>query len=143
MRSLIIKLLPLPLILSTALVFRWFSISYGKSWATIIGFLFYEIVWCICIPLIILGRKGYVELFIPKKQLFIKQNWWVVILGLLTIIGSLILFVNGLKIYSLLVFLIGIPFTIFNGICEEVFWRGMFTKEFGNNIFWLFAKMCG
>lgn len=135
MKNKIVLLMPIVLIITTALVFRFSSISIGRNWATIVGFLFYQITWCILFPLIVLGKKDFFDLFYEKNRLFQRKNMIFIILLLSTIIGALIIFFNIATKYSILIFLLGIPLTTINGICEEILWRGVFIKKFRNNIY--------
>jgi len=50
--------LPLLLIPSMALVFVFSARILSNDWAYLLGFLFYWLVWCYMVPLIILGKQG-------------------------------------------------------------------------------------
>jgi len=133
MKNRLILFLPIILIVTTAIIFRVFSILLGKSWSIIIGFSFYQIIWCTIIPLVFLGKNSFLELFKQKERFFQKKNIVLIVLFLLPIIGALFFFIPNLSKYSLLTFLIGIPVTTINSTCEEIFWRGLFVKEFYHN----------
>jgi membrane protease YdiL (CAAX protease family) len=73
-------------------------------------------------------------LFKEQNKLIQEKNVLYIILLLLTIIGAIAIFFNNLTKYSFLIFFLGIPLTIINGTCEEIFWRGIYIRIFKNSI---------
>lgn len=51
--------LPILLLLSTALVFISLSQWFGKELGYVLGFTFYWVMWCLIVPLILLGKDGF------------------------------------------------------------------------------------
>jgi hypothetical protein len=94
MKDKFVIITPIILLLSTAFVFRYSSILFGINWATIIGFAFFQIIWCIFMPLIILGKKEFLYLFKEQDKLIQKKNVLYIILLLLTIIGAITIFIK-------------------------------------------------
>ena len=54
-------ILPVVLITSTAFVFFVFSNVLGNDLGYVIGFSLYYIIWCYGIPLILIGKDGFVS----------------------------------------------------------------------------------
>lgn len=133
MQKIVVALSPMPLILSTAVAFKSFSMLFGADWATLIGFSFYQIVWCIFFPLRVLGKAQFLDMFKEKERLFQQKHALLAALLALSVLGATPIFFYNLETYSIAVFLIGAPLTLINGACEEIFWRGLFFKTFGDN----------
>lgn len=124
-------LLPVLLLLSTALIFFLFSQWLGKDLGYIFGFIFYWVVWCIMTPVLILGKNTFFSLFRGEGLLFQKKNWLPITLLLATTVGALLMyFIPNIATTPLEIIMIGIPVAIINGTCEEIFWRGLYVKKF-------------
>jgi membrane protease YdiL (CAAX protease family) len=132
--------LPFLLIPSTALVFVFSARMLSNDWGYLIGFLFYWAIWCYLVPFIFLGKQGIVNLF--KKEpssLFRKNNWYLIILLLGTIIGAVVMyFIPRFGDAPLLVMLFAIPIAIIGGAGEEILWRGLYIKSFPGHLFWAY-----
>lgn len=131
----VLVILPIFLISTTAIVFRGTSTLLGASWATIIGHTFYQIIWCISIPILLIGKNNFIALFKESKsnRLFQKKNTLYMVLLSLTIIGAVPLFISNLSSFSIVIFLLGIPLTTINSSCEETLWRGTYIHLFNKN----------
>src|SRR3954462_13840955 len=75
-KQLILFILPLILTPSCAFVFKWAAATYGNKPGYFIGFLFYWLFWCICIPTQLIGSRTILQCFSLKKYTF---NWQVVV----------------------------------------------------------------
>lgn len=127
-------LLPILLILSTALVFvslsKWLNAELGY----VLGFIFYWLIWCFLVPYFLLKREGVVSLFREKSPLFSKSNWLPA--GLLILIVAITVKMyplTGLVATPARLLIIAIPVAIINGICEELLWRGLYVRAFPDN----------
>ncbi len=135
-RKVLFILLPILLILTTSAVFYSMSVIIGKYEGYLIGFLFYWIFWCLTIPLFI-TKKPISTFFKDENPLFIKKNWWIIILFLSTIIAPVFMyFLPNLFSKPVLLLLLSIPFAIIHGFSEELFWKGFYIKEFPDNVVW-------
>ncbi len=129
----IVILMPVVLIISASFVFYLSSRSFGKEIGYLTGFLFYWLVWCLLIPLMLLG-KNILFLFKDKKPLLIKKNWWIIILLLSTIISPMFMyFIPEVSNKPMVVILLSIPLALMNGFFEELFWRGLYVSFFPQN----------
>jgi membrane protease YdiL (CAAX protease family) len=128
--------LPLLLISTTGSIFYYSASSLGVDWSYLIGFLFYWIVWCYVIPLILLKPHGFYELF--KKgavSIFGKHNWYLSVLLFATVIGALIIyFIPNVITAPLPVIILAIPLSIIAGTGEEILWRGLYIRSFPGNL---------
>lgn len=134
MKKSIVLLAPVGLVLLMAFLFRQLSIHLGPHWAVLIGFAFYQAFFCLFFPLLLLDKKEFTSLFRARGTFFQPKNRWLAGLLLLTVLGAIPMFTDYLARHPLSVFLLGIPCAIVNSVCEEVFWRGLFLKTFGNEV---------
>lgn len=129
-RKLLLILLPVLLTASASCVFYCAARLWGRDIGYLTGFLFYWLVWCLLVPLLLLGRD-YFTMLRDKKPLFRKQNWWVILLLASTVTAPVFLYlIPGLSVTPLPVMLLGIPFALIHGFFEETFWRGLYISFF-------------
>ncbi len=128
--------IPFILLPSTALVFAHASRAFGKERGYLLGFLFYWIIWCLIVPLIFLGRDGFLSLFVDNAPLFSRPNWLAAVLFIFITLITLLMYVKDFIHAPWTLILIAIPAATVNGICEEVLWRGLYVKTFPDNV-WL------
>lgn len=127
--------LPILLISSTALVFSGAAQWLGNDKGYLLGFGFYW-TWCLSVPIICWGKHGFRWLFTEETPLFKKENWLLISILLLTVVGAVwMYFIPNLAKVSIWVVLFS-PITIINGTCEEILWRGVYVKAFGKKVFW-------
>jgi membrane protease YdiL (CAAX protease family) len=130
--------LPVLLLASTALVFTALSRWLGRNLGYVLGFAFYDLVWCILVPLLLLGRKGFVGLFSERVPLFSKANWLPATLLVITTVVAVVMYrdtIANIASTPVALILIGIPVTIINSTCEEILWRGVYARAFPNRFF--------
>ena len=58
----------------------------------VLGFIFYWLVWCFFVPLLMLKREGFISLFKEKNPLFRKSNWLPAGLFVLIVIITVIMY---------------------------------------------------
>jgi hypothetical protein len=133
----LLLLLPVLLIASTALVFVLLSSWLTPELGYVLGFLFYWIVWCLLVPLLVLKGKGVASLFRGESPLFRKSNWLAASLLVLILVITLIMYPPGTLLTApARLLIVAVPVAIVNGICEELLWRGLYVKFFPGNL-WL------
>jgi membrane protease YdiL (CAAX protease family) len=125
-------ILPILLTSSTALVFTSLAGWLGADLGYLLGFGFYWL-WCVSVPLLLFGKDGFLSLFRAEAPLFRRENWFLIALLSLTLIGAFVAyFVPNLASVSPWIVLFS-PVAIVNGICEELLWRGTYVKAFRHN----------
>ena len=125
---------PAVLILTTLAVFQVTKSATGEWGTHLTGFAFYWAAGGIIIPLILLGRSGYASLFstVPVSwsvrlragvaSLFLPAAFGFLFVFPYLFPGESNLLIPGLVLYALI-----------NGTFEEVFWRGLFIRQFRSN----------
>jgi membrane protease YdiL (CAAX protease family) len=129
-------LLALPVLLtaSTALVFTLLTGWLGADLGYVLGFGFYWL-WCVSVPLVLFGKDGFLSLFREESPFFRRENWFLITLLALTIVGAVVGYaIPSLARVSLWTALFA-PIAIVNGTCEEVLWRGTYVKAFRHSVF--------
>ena len=133
-QKIFLLLLPILLILSTALVFVSLSKCLNAELGYVLGFIFYWLVWCFFVPLFMLKREGIISLFKEENPLFSKSNWLPAGLFVLIVVITVIMYPpTGLVDVQAKLLIIAISVAIINGICEELLWRGLYVRAFPNN----------
>jgi membrane protease YdiL (CAAX protease family) len=129
--------LPALLLASTALVFTTLARWLGKNLGYVLGFAFYDLVWCILVPLLLLGRKGFLGLFSERVPLFSKKNWLPATLLVITTIVAVAMYwdnITNIGSTPIALILVGILVTTVNSTCEEILWRGVYARAFPNRL---------
>jgi membrane protease YdiL (CAAX protease family) len=129
-------ILPFILIPSAAFVFSVLSKWLGKEKGYLLGFFFYWTVWCVFVPLIYLGKDGFLSLFVDKSPLLYRPNWLAAVIWVLITLVTVVMYGREFLKAPLTLILIAVPLATINGICEELLWRGLYVRAFPNN-FWL------
>lgn len=125
------------LVISTIAAFQVCTSNYGKTTGYILGFCFYWLIWCLILPMLIVGTSNIKNLYKIKAPAFGKPA----ILNIVLTIFPFIL--TGTVVFSRIadkinanVIVYALIFALINGSMEELFWRGTFNAVFENNI-WL------
>jgi len=101
------------------------------------GFLFYWILWCGLLPLLVVGPNGLREMFKDVRPRFGRPAW----LGLLFLIGPFVapfftMFLPHVQDITPTILLYSVLFAITNGTFEEVLWRGLYVTIFPDRWLW-------
>ncbi len=132
---------PIILIGLEAIIFYLGAIWFGPDWGYLIGFLFYDVIFCVTVPWILIGNKKFASIFQQENRLFQKKNWYVIILIFVIPVIAIIMYWDTIITYfdnPWLLIVIAIPVTIIQSSCEEILWRGVYSQIFRTNIFWGF-----
>ncbi len=128
-------ILPLLILFSTALLFVSLSQRLGREISYVLGFLFYDVFWCLAVPYFILGKVGFLSMFREDTPLFSKENWRLALLLGSTTVGAFgMLLGHDLANTPPLLIFIAIPVAVITGTCEEILWRGLYTKVFPKQV---------
>ena len=86
------------------------------------------------VPLVLFGKDGFLSLFREESPFFRRENWFLITLLALTIVGAVVGYaIPSLARVSLWTALFA-PIAIVNGTCEEVLWRGTYVKAFRHSV---------
>jgi len=122
--------IPILLIPSTAFVFSSITKQLGQEKGYLLGFLYYWIIWCLLVPLVLLGVQGFIALFVDITPLLSRPNWLVSVLWAFITLVTILMYGRDFLHASPTLVLIAIPAATVNGICEELLWRGFYVKAF-------------
>ena len=126
-----VLILPLALILSTMIVSSFAGKYLSMSDAYLVCFMFYWIVWCYAIPIIMLGRDKLKSLYSRKLP---SPKWLAIVFILMPFVGTIgQIFIPEIGGITISILAATIFASITNGPGEELFWRGLFATEFSKN----------
>lgn len=110
-------------------VYQGFATIFGRTLGWYAGFAVYWPVFCVLIPLILVGSN---QLFKDYRIIKINPSYIAVFLfpAFMTLIGSFLMSTAERDLTGLIVW-IGMSFG--NGIFEEILWRGVYPNLFPNN----------
>jgi membrane protease YdiL (CAAX protease family) len=130
---LVVLALPVLLTGSTAVVFTSLARWLGPDLGYLLGFCYYWLL-CVGVPLVLFGKDGFLSLFREESPFFRRENWFLITLLALTVVGAVVGYtIPSLANVSLLIVLFS-PIAIVNGTCEEVLWRGTYVKAFRHSV---------
>ncbi|MBN1649145.1 MAG: CPBP family intramembrane metalloprotease [Spirochaetales bacterium] len=135
-KKILFLILPVVLILTTSVVFYTATALLGKNWGYLAGFFFYYLFWCILVPLLV-TKRSFAGFFKSDFPLFRKKNWLIIMLFISTLIAPVLMFfIPKLPSIIPIIILFSVPLSVIHGHCEELFWRGMYIKEFPGSVLW-------
>ena len=118
---------------STWVVFRQGASRWGQTRGYFAGFVFYWIVWCLTLPLVLLGADGVVGLFGHPPTRMTESNIFLLVLPL--VLGYGYAFPKAVRDADAKVIAISAVLALFNGTFEELLWRGAYLRVFPDNLF--------
>jgi uncharacterized protein len=133
---------PVALIISTYVVFQVGVDRLGERWGYLAGFVFFWVVWCLALPLALLGWRGVRRLFRPAH--LPQPRWlWATLLAFPIIGGFAVVFVPSLATVTLAALALAIAIAVVNGTCEEILWRGLYAELFAGHLIagWLYPAV--
>ena len=122
---------PLLVIAATAAVFQITRSQTANPRAQLAGFVFYWAIIGVVLPLLFLGRRGYVELFAARPM-----EWNTTLRAVLVVLflpaayGFLFAFPMLFPAESSWLLPSLALYALVNGTTEEVYWRGLFMSRF-------------
>jgi uncharacterized protein len=127
----ILMVAPFVLIATTYVAYNGFVGLFGFRTGYFLGFLFKWGIWCIVVPLWLLGRRGVMDLFRSTSPRVGRPAWlgWT-LLALPLVVGYGYAFPRVLPMATLALVLLSAGIALVNGTLEEVFWRGTYARTF-------------
>ena len=121
-------------------IFQGLAVLIGKDLAWYVGLFIYWAIFCIVVPIFLIGKNKILLKFKYRTTIF--MNWLVASIPVIfTLIG--VMFVLEKVERSFVQALIWIGMGIGNGIFEEILWRGTYSDLFPDNIVfgWLWPSI--
>jgi hypothetical protein len=129
--SIILLLLPPILMATTYVVFQRSVRRFGQGRGYLLGFLFYWIVWCLIVPLLLLAPQRLIDLFRDVPDRWGDPAWLGLICLVLPVVGGYAYFFPSAKRGATQpIILASLAHAIVNGVLEEVLWRGVYVAIF-------------
>jgi membrane protease YdiL (CAAX protease family) len=130
-RQIALLLVPPVLLASTWWTFHIVTESVGLTPGYLIGFLFYWLIWCLALPLVLLGRREVMEAFGHFRFAEIRPSVSDGTLLLLPLVlGYGYAFPRAIPGASSIVVLVSAILALVNAPLEELLWRGTYLKIF-------------
>jgi membrane protease YdiL (CAAX protease family) len=133
-QRLLLMLAPPLLVASTYAVFHAGRGLMGTRAAYAVGWLFYWGLWCVAVPLWLVGRQGVAALFNGRERERRPSLIGRVLLAALPLFGFLFVFPAAFPGAELTLLLAFAAYAVVNGVLEEVFWRGLFARLFPGDV---------
>ncbi len=121
-------------------VFQGLALLIGKELAWYVGLFIYWVIFCIAVPVLLIGKKKVLSKFKYKSTTF--MNWLIAAIPVIfTLIG--VFFVLEKVERTLAQSLVWIGMGIGNGVFEEILWRGTYSELFPTSklIGWLWPSI--
>ena len=122
-------LLPIVLTVSCIFVFQFAAKHLGTKWGYFAGFLFYWIVWCTVVPLLLVGPNAIISFF---KQSSVFDYKIILCLVALLLFVYAYAFPKAIKQTSVLIVVCSLLLALINATLEEVLWRTTYLQTFSN-----------
>lgn len=132
-------MLPVALLMTTGIAFYFFGKYYGAKKGYFLGFLFYWLVWCLFVPLLLMTTQEMRSLFELNGSLFNESK----ILNTACLILPLVFayayaFPKALKTATPKIIIVSLALAMVNATLEELLWRGLYLKLFSSEA-WLYV----
>ena len=130
-------LLPPALIITTYVVFQRAARRWGSGRGYLAGFLFYWIVWCLIVPLLLIGPQRLIGLFQDVPNRLGDPAWLGFVCLVLPVIGGYVAFFPAARRNATRsIILASLAHALINGVLEEVLWRGVYVSIFPGQWLW-------
>jgi len=121
-------------------VFQGLAVLIGKNLAWYVGLFIYWVIFCIAVPIFLIGKNNVLLKFKYRSTTF--MNWLIASIPVIfTLIG--VMFVLEKVDRSFTQALIWTGMGIGNGVFEEILWRGTYSDLFPDNFVfgWLWPSI--
>jgi uncharacterized protein len=130
-RRIVALVAPVGLITSTYVVFQAAVGSLGQRWGYLAGFVFFWVVWCLALPLGLLGWRGVRRLFRSTTPRLPPPGWlWAGLLAVPVVGGFATVLVPALARVTIAALALAVGIAVVNATCEEILWRGVYAELF-------------
>ena len=131
----LVLLAPVLLVLTMYAIFHAFVQVFGYPLGYLLSFVIYWLGWCGIVPMIALGRRGVVGLFVGGERGFLPPRPWThVLLWSPLVFPFFFAFVPRFEAAGVPILLASAGLGIVTGLTEEVLWRGLYLRMFPENV---------
>lgn len=126
--------------ISMIILFPILTSVLGKTLGYILGFCIYWFAFCMPVTLyVIKGTNGLKDLYNQESNITMKMKKLLYAIAFVPCIATFfVVFKGTVQVAGFRVLSIAIAFAAINGTVEEMFWRGVYNKEFSNDILWAY-----
>ena len=128
---------PPVLVVAMYIAFQQLTAHLGFPLGYLVAFSLYWVVWCLALPIVVLGPRRVVALFQPGDSRFAQLGiriqsilWWPIVFPLS------FAFLPRIAAASISVVLASVAVGVIIGVTEKLLWRGVYVTLFADNI-WL------
>ena len=126
-------LLPFSLYLVMGVVFSLAVGCLGREAGYLLGFACYWLLFGLAIPVMLVGKDNFASLLRDRNPLFSRRNWLAAGLWFVICVVTVLMYGRGFSLAPLNLIIFSIPLAVTNGVCEELFWRGLYIRAFPGN----------
>ena len=126
---------PPVLVVTMYIAFQQLTAQLGFPLGYLVAFSLYWVVWCLALPIAVLGPRRVVALFQPGDSRFAQLGiriqsilWWPIVFPLS------FAFLPRIAAASISVVLASVAVGVIIGVTEELLWRGVYVTLFADNI---------
>ena len=131
----LVLLAPVLLVLTMYAIFQAFVQVFGYPLGYLLSFVIYWLGWCGIVPMIALGPRGVVGLFVGGERGFLQAGPWThVLLWSPLVFPFFFAFVPRFGAAGAPILLASAGLGIVTGLTEEVLWRGLYLRMFPENV---------
>jgi len=135
-RQLALVVMPPVLTASTWWAFHMLTVRVGPTAGYLVGFLFYWLIWCLALPLVLLGRRGVIGAFRNLRFADTRPSLSSGVLLLLPLVlGFGYAFPRAIAEASPTIVVVSAILALVNAPLEELLWRGTYLNIFDES--WL------
>lgn len=129
--QIVLIIVPFAVVGTMVPIYQWFARLFGIRRGYLAGFIFYWVVWCFLLPLMLQGGSGLINLFSapenPFGQSFILG---IIFLALPPVLAATTAFPKIASKVNLKIILLSAAIALVNGTGEEILWRGSYVANF-------------
>ena len=129
-------LLPFSLYLVMGVVFSLAVRWLGREAGYLLGFVCYWLMFGLAVPVMLIGKENFTSLLRDRNPLFSRRNCLAAGLWFIICVVTVLMYGREFCLAPLSLILLSIPLAVTNGVCEELFWRGLYVRAFPGNA-WL------
>lgn len=123
--------LPPILLATTYLAYQAATATLGERTGYLAAFGFYWLVWCLAVPVWLIGVDGIGQVFADRRPRLPDRRWFaLVILAIPPLGGFATQFLPNIGALDIAVVTVVVAVALVNATLEELLWRGVYVRLF-------------